>query len=162
MIQNIKIIIMKNILCALFLILGIISSQAQEVKWLTLNEALAKQKKNSKPIFMDVYTDWCGPCKMLDKNTFQDKTVADYINANYYAVKFNAEGDTSITYKGIAYTNPGYDPNRKGRNSAHDFTKFLKVAGYPSMYIIDKKGEVKEPIVGYRTPEELLPILNKF
>ena len=41
---------------------------------------------------MDMYTVWCGPCKMLDKNTFHNKDVADYINKYYYAVKFNAEG----------------------------------------------------------------------
>lgn len=151
---------MKKFTLALLLTLGTLSLQAQEIKWLTLNEALAKQKKNPKPIFMDVYTDWCGPCKMMDKNTFQDKTVSDYITANYYAVKFNAEGNSSITYKGATYLNPGYVPNRSGRGAAHDFTKFLEVAGYPSMYIIDKKGEVQEPIVGYRTPEELLSILK--
>ncbi|WP_309609018.1 thioredoxin family protein [Flavobacterium sp.] len=151
---------MKKIILALFLTMGTLAIQAQEIKWMSLDDALAKQKKNAKPIFMDVYTDWCGPCKMLDQNTFQDKTISDYVTANYYAVKFNAEGNSSITYKGVTYTNPGYDPNRKGRNSAHDFTKFLKVAGYPSMYIIDKRGDVQEPIVGYRTPEELLPILK--
>ena len=151
---------MKKIILALFLTIGTLSMQAQEIKWMSLDEALAKQKKNAKPIFMDVYTDWCGPCKMLDQNTFQDKVISEYISANYYAVKFNAEGNSTINYKGITYTNPGFDPNRKGRNSAHDFTKFLQVAGYPSMYIINKKGDVQEPIVGYRTPEELLPILK--
>lgn len=151
---------MKKIILALFLTIGTLSVQAQEIKWMSLDEALAKQKKNAKPIFMDVYTDWCGPCKMLDQNTFQDKVISEYISANYYAVKFNAEGNSTINYKGITYTNPGFDPNRKGRNSAHDFTKFLQVAGYPSMYIINKKGDVQEPIVGYRTPEELLPILK--
>ena len=151
---------MKTIILVLFLIFGTLAIQAQEIKWMTLDEALARQKKNPKPIFMDVYTDWCGPCKMLDQNTFQDKAISDYLTANYYAVKFNAEGNSSITYRGVTYTNPGFDSNRKGRNSAHDFTKFLKVAGYPSMYIIDKKGEVQEPIVGYRTPDELLPILK--
>lgn len=151
---------MKTIILVLFLIFGTLAIQAQEIKWMTLDEALGKQRKNPKPIFMDVYTDWCGPCKMLDQNTFQDKAISDYLTANYYAVKFNAEGNSSITYRGVTYTNPGFDSNRKGRNSAHDFTKFLKVAGYPSMYIIDKKGEVQEPIVGYRTPDELLPILK--
>lgn len=92
---------MKKLLLALFLTVGSMAAvQAQEVKWMTLDQALAAQKKKAKPIFMDVYTDWCGPCKMLDKNTFQAKEVADYINANYYAVKFNAEGDSEVNYKG--------------------------------------------------------------
>ncbi len=152
---------MKKLLLALFLTVGSMAAvQAQEVKWMTLDQALAAQKKKAKPIFMDVYTDWCGPCKMLDKNTFQAKEVADYINANYYAVKFNAEGDSEVNYKGKKYTNPKFDAARKGRNAVHDFTMFLKVQGYPSMYIFDSKGEVKSPIVGYHTPEQLMPLIK--
>ena len=83
---------MKKVLLTLLIALGSVAVQAQEIKWMTMDEALTAQKKKARPIFMDVYTDWCGPCKMLDKNTFHDKAVADYINENYYAVKFNAEG----------------------------------------------------------------------
>src|SRR5690606_31206392 len=99
---------MKKLLLALFIVLGTIGVQAQEIKWMSMDEALAAQKKKPKPIFMDVYTDWCGPCKMLDKQTFHDKAVVDYINENYYAVKFNAEGTGDITYKGKKYSNPNY------------------------------------------------------
>ncbi|WP_310554379.1 thioredoxin family protein [Flavobacterium sp.] len=151
---------MKKIILALFLTLGTMSIQAQEIKWMTIDEALALQKKNPKPIFMDVYTDWCGPCKYLDTTTFQDASIVNYITANYYAVKFNAEGNSTLNFKGKTYSNPGFDPNRKGRNSAHDFTKFIAVEGYPSMYIIDKKGELQKPIVGYKTAEQLLPLLK--
>jgi thiol:disulfide interchange protein len=151
---------MKKIFLFLFLTIGTLALQAQEIKWMTLDEALAKQKKTPKPIFMDVYTDWCGPCKMLDKNTFHDVAVVDYISKNYYAVKFNAEGNSSITYQGVTYTNLGYDATRKGRNSAHDFTRLLRVQGYPSMYVIDKKGNLQPALVGYRTPEELLQDLK--
>ena len=151
---------MKKLLLALFVALGSLAVQAQEIKWMSMDEALAAQKKKAKPIFMDVYTDWCGPCKMLDKNTFQDKAVADYINANYYAVKFNAEGNSDITYKGVKYSNPQFVADRKGRNAVHQFTLMLQVQAYPSMMIFDSKGEVKAPIVGYHTPEQLLGVLK--
>lgn len=151
---------MKRLLIALVLIFTTAATQAQEIKWMTFDEAIAMQKKNPKPIFMDVYTDWCGPCKMLDKNTFQTKDFSDFINANYYAVKFNGEGNTEVNYKGKKYSNPGYDPNRKGRNSMHEFTAFLKVEGYPSMYVLDAKGEIAKVIVGYYQTEQLLAELN--
>lgn len=151
---------MKKILLMLFVVLGTLATQAQEIKWMSLDEALAAQKKDAKPIFMDVYTDWCGPCKMLDKNTFHDKAVVQYINANYYAVKFNAEGDGSVMYKGKKYSNPNYVANKKGRNSVHEFTKFLKVRAYPSMMIFDSKGNLEEPIVGYLKPDQLLSVLK--
>lgn len=152
---------MKKILLALFIALGSIAVQAQEVKWMTMDEALAAQKKKAKPIFMDVYTDWCGPCKMLDKNTFQNKEVADYINANYYAVKFNAEGNSEVNYKKKKYTNPQYVADKKGRNGVHEFTMLLNVRAYPTMMMFDKKGELMDPIIGYHTPEQLLPILKE-
>lgn len=151
---------MKNIFLALFVAFGALSLQAQEIKWMSFDEAVAAQKKNAKPIFMDVYTDWCGPCKILDKNTFHDKAVVDYINANYYAVKFNGEGNAALTHKGKKYTNPNYQEGRKGRNSMHQFTSFLKVRGYPSMIIFDAESNVKETIVGMKTPAELLPALK--
>ncbi|ESU21035.1 thioredoxin family protein [Flavobacterium enshiense DK69] len=160
---------MKKILFAVLFVLGNLAVHAQdaevkEIKWMTLDEALKLQKdkpKKSKPIFMDVYTDWCGPCKMLDKNTFHDPKFVDYITENYYPVKFNGEGNFEVTYKGKKYANPGYDPNRKGRNSVHEFTMFLQVQGYPSMYVFDKAGEVKNPIVGYLTADQVIEELKK-
>ena len=56
---------MKNILLfILFLAIGTVNSQ-EKINWITMNEALAAQKKEPKKIFMDVYTTWCGPCKMI-------------------------------------------------------------------------------------------------
>ena len=150
---------MKKNLLVFFLILGTFVSFSQEIKWMTFNEAIASQKKNPKPIFMDVYTDWCGPCKMLDKNTFHDPKIVDLVNKNYYAVKFNGEGTDVINYKGKTFTNAKHNPNSRGRNSVHDFTTYLQLRGYPSMYIFDAKGDVKSPIVGYYTADQLLPML---
>lgn len=151
---------MKKLLLALFVALGTFAVQAQEIKWMSMDEALAAQKKKAKPIFMDVYTDWCGPCKMLDKNTFQDKAVADYINANYYPVKFNAEGNTEFSFMGKKFANPKYIPNRKGRNATHEFASFLSISAYPSMVVLNPKGEVENTIVGYHQPDQLLQALN--
>lgn len=153
---------MKKFILTMFLALGAIAAQAQtkEIKWMSLDEALAMQKKNPKPIFMDVYTDWCGPCKMLDKNTFHDAAVVDHITKNYYAVKFNAEGNSEVTYKGKKYTNPGFDASRKGRNAMHQFAASLNLEGYPSMVVLNKKGDIANTIVGYHTPEQLLAALK--
>lgn len=152
---------MKKILLALVITLGALTAQAQEIKWMSMDEALAAQKKKAKPIFMDVYTDWCGPCKMLDKNTFHDAEVVKYINDNYYAVKFNAEGNTEVNYKGKKYANPQYDATRKGRNAQHEFAGFLGVRAYPSMMVFNAKGDVKAPIVGYHEPAQLLEALKQ-
>ena len=94
---------------SLFLLICLTSVYAQEINWMTMDEALAAQKKEPKKIFMDVYTDWCGPCKLLDKKTFADSDVIAFVNENYYAVKFNGEGTEEINYLNNVYTNPHHD-----------------------------------------------------
>ena len=78
-----------------FLVLLLLSSlgtYAQQIQWMSLSEALEAQKKEPKKIIMDVYTKWCGPCKLLDKKTFANPDLARYVSEHFYAVKFNAAG----------------------------------------------------------------------
>ncbi len=128
---------------------------AQKIQWMSLDEARAAQKVNPKKIFMDVYTNWCGPCKMLEKNTFQNPDVSRYISENYYAVKFNAEGTDEIKFYNQTFSNPNYDPNRKGRNATHQFTQFLGVKGYPTMVFFSEDGDPIMPLVGYYKPKQI-------
>jgi|SRR5699024_573693 len=127
----------------------------QEINWMTMNEALEAQKKEPRKIFMDAYTTWCGPCKMLDKNTFSDKSVIEYLNKNYYAVKFNAEGEEIVNYKDITYTNPNFRPERKGRNAQHHFARALNVNAYPTVVFFKENGDLIQAIPGYQTPRQL-------
>ncbi|WP_430614230.1 thioredoxin family protein [Flavobacterium sp. JP2137] len=147
---------MKKLILLIVIALVGASASAQEIKWITFQEAIKAQKANPKPIFMDVYTSWCGPCKMLDQNTFTDSAVIEQINSKFYAVKFNAEGNEKIEFAGKTFGNPNYDANRAGRNGMHEFTAFLRVPGYPSMVIIEKDGTIKKTLVGYKVPQQLL------
>ena len=88
---------------------------------------------------VDIYTDWCGPCKLMDKNTFQNSDVAQYLNNNFYAVKFNAEGNTKVSFKGREFSNINYNESLKGgRNATHDFARYLGISGYPTIVFFDK------------------------
>lgn len=103
----------KIILLSVFAVIYSVSP-AQKVKWYTLEEAIELNKKEPRKIMIDVYTDWCGWCKVLDKNTFQNDTVAAYLNKAFYPVKFNAEQKDSIifldhTYKYVAQGQRGYN-----------------------------------------------------
>lgn len=139
------------------------SGVAQEIKWVTLEEAIELQKKTPKKIMMDVYTNWCGPCKMLDRNTFHNADVVAFVNKNYYAVKFNAEGNGDIAFKGKTYSNPGYNPaNANRRNSVHQLSRYLQVNAYPTIVFFDEKADVIAPIKGYQKPTQLELYLKLF
>ncbi|OBX24212.1 thioredoxin-related protein [Gelidibacter algens] len=139
------------------------NSMGQQIKWVTFEEALALQKKNPKKIMMDVYTNWCGPCKMLDRNTFQNPDVAKYVNDNYYAVKFDAEGNEVINYKGNSYANKGYKAEMASRrNSVHDLTHALQVNAYPTIVFFDENGDMIFPVRGYQNPQQLELYLKMF
>lgn len=152
---------MRKLFIVAFTLLWI-STNAQKIEWMTLEKAVEAQKTNPKKIFIDAYTVWCGPCKMLDKNTFGNKDVAKYINENYYPVKFNAEGNETINFKGKTYKNPGFNPNTSGRNSSHELSGYFGVRAYPTMLFLDESANFLTPITGYQTPRQLEIFLKIF
>lgn len=154
-------IIMKFNLVVLFLMLGA-TINAQGINWISLEEAVELQKKEPRKIMIDAYTDWCGPCKLLDKNTFQNSEVSTYINAHYYAVKFNAEGNSEVKFKEKTFKNPQFDPAKKGRNSVHELTRYFGVSAYPTIVFLDENSDLIGPIPGYKTPRQLELFLNLF
>lgn len=133
-----------------------------KMPWVSLGEVEALVKKNPKKIIVDVYTSWCGPCKMMDKNTFSNPEIISQIDANFHPVKFNAEGPNPINYLGKEYTNPQFVPNKRGRNGRHQLADLFPVRGYPSLIVMNEKFEIIETIVGYRTPEQLKGDLAKY
>lgn len=64
----------------------------------TLDELKAKAQAENKPIFVDAYTTWCGPCKWMSKNTFPDKAVGDFYNENFISYKFDMEKGEGIQF----------------------------------------------------------------
>jgi len=153
----------KYILLALFTVFATVTISAQEINWITLEEAVALQKKNPKKIMMDMYTSWCGPCKLLDAKTFKNKDVAEYVNKHYYAVKFNAEGNDVVSFKDKTFSNPNYDPAKaKRRNSGHELARFFSVKSYPTILFLDEKAEFIAPIIGYKKPQQIELYLKMF
>ncbi len=158
---------MKRIVQGLLLVaclVGGVEAAAQKagVAWMSLEEAIAAQAKAPRKIMIDVYTSWCGPCKMMMANTFTDPEVIAYLNANFYAVKFDAESPQPVNFRGQTFTNPGYRPGVTGRNSPHQLAGALGVTAYPTLVYLDEKGEIIAPITGYKTPPQLEMYLKFF
>jgi len=130
------------------------------VNWLSIEQALKKQEKEPRKIFIDVYTDWCGWCKKMESTTFSHPVIAKYLNDKYYAVKFNAEYKDSIVFQGKTFTNQ----NPNAARNAHDLAVALLQGkmGYPSVVFIDEKSNVITSVSGYQQPQGLEPILSFF
>ena len=109
---------------------------AQTVTWLSWEEAMERHATEPRPILVDVYTDWCGWCKQMDKKVFAEKTVSAYIHDNFYAVKLNAEQTEDIVYDNHVFK---YDPNN-GRRGVHALAVSLLDGrmSYPSVVYLDE------------------------
>ena len=152
--------ILKTVLSIAFILFSSIIF-AQEVNWLSWNEAteLAASDKNPKKVFIDVYTDWCGWCKKMDKDTFQNPEVAAYMAENYYMVKFDGEGKEPIEYKGKTYK---FIPS--GRKGYHEFAAALMQGrlSYPTTIFLDEELNMLSPVPGYQKPEPFMEIARYF
>lgn len=143
---------MEKIRVFFFLLaLGFLSQNVNgqdQIEWMKFEEAVEANEFQKKMLFVDVYTDWCGWCKKMDKETFTDPKVIEYINANFYAVKLNAE-DTKRTFNFM-----GKEYNEAQMAAA------MRVRSYPNFVIIDPTLQNITQMPGYREPVPFLETLT--
>lgn len=129
----------------------------EAVKWHTMEEAEKLARENPRNWLVDVYTDWCGWCKRMDRETFSHPVIAKYINENYYAVKLNAESKESITFNGTTYKYI----EQGGRGYQELAIGLLKgQMSFPSIAYLNEKMELLGAVPGYKTPQAIEPLLN--
>jgi thioredoxin-related protein len=121
------------------------------VQWMTFEEAVEKSKTEKRKIFIDVYTDWCGWCKVMDKNTFNDPKVAELLNSKFYPVKFNAEQREDIVYNGTTFKFV-----ESGRSGYHQLAAALlnNQLSYPTVVFLDEEFRMIQPLPGYKKAPE--------
>ncbi|MBN1116340.1 MAG: DUF255 domain-containing protein [Bacteroidales bacterium] len=119
-----------------FSTLLILKGNAQEVKWYSIEEAVELNKQEPRKFVIDVYTDWCGWCKVMEKNTFNNEIIAKYLNEKYYPVKLNAEQKADIDFLGTSYKYIA-----QGNRGYHELAAaFLGgQMSYPSVVFLDEK-----------------------
>ncbi len=99
----------------------------------TWAEALELSKSENKPIFLDVYATWCGPCKRLKKNTFSDREVGEFFNAAFINVAVDGEKGEGL-----------------------ELARKYGVNAYPSLIFINQNGEVISYTKGYHNAKQFL------
>jgi thioredoxin-related protein len=120
---------------------------AAGVAWRGWNEGLAAAAGSGKPVIVDVYTDWCGWCKRMDRDTYSRVDVSDYLNRHFVMVRLNAESNERLMYAGHALT---------GRTLAGGF----QVTGYPTTIFLRASGEHLINVPGYLPPEKFMKLVR--
>jgi thioredoxin-related protein len=122
--------------------------EKKEINWLSITEAYTKNQKEPRKIFVDVYTNWCGWCKKMDKETFSDPEIIDIVNEKFYAVKLNAENTDPITMAGDTTT-------------AQMIARSMGVSGYPTIVYIKEDFKTIQPVPGYQNAKKFKNTLEK-
>ncbi|MGN7515436.1 MAG: thioredoxin family protein [Allomuricauda sp.] len=145
----------------LFIVFIGFNAQAQDINWISWEEAVELSKTDAQPkkIFVDVYTDWCGWCKKMDKNTFQHPDVSKYMQDNFYMVKLDAEGKDPIEYQGKTFK---FVPS--GRRGYHELAAALLQGrmSYPTVVFLDEQLNMLSPVPGYQQVEPFMQIAKYF
>jgi len=127
------------------------------IKWMTWEQMQTAQKTEKRKVFVDVYTDWCGWCKRMDATTFTNPEIIKYMNTNYYAIKFDAETQQTIHFKGkdYKYVAQGY----RGYNelAAEILSGQLS---YPTSVYLDENMDLIFPVPGYQDPKLFEQVIN--
>jgi len=97
------------------------------------SKALQQAKENKKLVFLDIYATWCGPCKMLKRNTFTDEAAGKFFNDNF--INVSVDGEAGV-----------------GPQLAQKFN----IIGYPTLIIADADGNVVLQTAGYVDADYLI------
>lgn len=126
---------MKKTILFIFALMTATAVQAQGIDFFkgTWSEVLQQSQKEGKPIFLDVYTSWCAPCKKLAKTTFTDQKVGAFFNANFINYQIDAEKGEGI-----------------------DLAKQYGVGSYPTCIFINPDGKRVHQFLGFKTPVQIL------
>ena len=100
---------------------------------LPLEEALKQAKAENKLVFLDCYTSWCGPCRMMASKVFTQKAVGDLFNERFVNLKMDMEKGAGV-----------------------DVAKRYNVSAYPTMLLLDGDGQVVYKIIGARRATDLM------
>ena len=144
---------------------GIFKVSAQnataEIKWLTLQEVEEAQKQTPKLVFVDLYTSWCVWCDKMNESTFSDPNIISYINEHFYPVKFDAEGNNTVHFKGKDYALTKIN-NRNVHQLAWDWGSVNNRIGYPTIVVLDGQLNKIQAFPGFKDADAMKSLIHYY
>lgn len=120
---------------------------AAEVRWQGWDAGLAAAKGGKRYVLVDVYTDWCGWCKRMDREVYARDDIRDYLERHFITVKLNAESNESMTFQGETRT-------------ARGIASGYRVTGYPTTIFLTPEGEHLANVPNYIPADRFLLLLR--
>ena len=143
----------RLLLCALLLATVCASAAKPKpamVHWMDYTEALKTAKKTPKLIFVDLYADWCIPCRVMDANVYSDASVASLLNTRFLPVKLDADSQDSIVCDGQKNT------------VQRCYFDVWELSALPAFVLIAPKGLTILTVTDSMSPQELQIMLYQF
>lgn len=134
-------------------------SLSHQIEWISWEEVQTKMEKEPRKVVIDVYTQWCSWCKKMDAATFQQEHIAQYLNENYYAIKFDAEYKEDIVFKDKTYKFV-----KNGRRGYHELAAEITNGrlSFPTLVFLNEELTVIQSIPGYKDPLVFEQIMTYF
>lgn len=134
-----------------------IPDDKKKLKWYSLNEALELNKKNPRKFLIDIYTDFCNSCKVMNKTTFTDSLISGYLDKNFYLVDLNAETKDTLLFNGTAYIK-----SQANGSPFHSIIPALTGGGLtlPTLIFLDDNLQRLDIVTSYLTAQALQPVLH--
>lgn len=127
------------------------TADTQKVDWNSWEQGYQKGLNSDKAILVDVYTDWCGWCKKMDKTTYSNSDVVGKIEKHFVPIKFNPEEDKTYEIDGREVN--GRQLLKIISNGKHN--------GYPSTYFLFPENRKIQGVSGYKGPKAFKQTLDK-
>ena len=115
----------------------------RRLDWLAFDAAAARASKEGKHVIVDVYTTWCGWCKVMERQTYGDSEVADYLTRNFVLAKVNGESSAKMHWKGQEMTE-------------REFTRMVGVNGFPTTFFFKPDLDVVGGVPGFISPQAFM------
>lgn len=126
------------------------SADSSLVHWLSYNQAMNLARVQKKLVFVDLYADWCVPCRIMDVNVYGDSAVAKLLNERFIPVKLDADSEEGIVCDGK-------------KNSARKcFSSVWELKALPSFVLVAPKGMSILTVTQSMTVDDMLYLLNQF
>ena len=121
-----------------------VNPKSKTIEWRTIEEVEQLMKTEPRKVYVDIYTDWCGWCKVMDKKTFTHPKLIEYLNTKYYSIHLNAERADSVLFQNKKY---GRIPNTKTNELAADWMR--NKLSYPTSIFFEENFVNPQPVPGY-------------